>query len=346
MNRIHKDNPYLKINEYLNEIKVMQTEALTEIRQCLSRMLHETMKGARIKRGVLSKKNDYRNYVWLSVPDGDSEYWITTFYLDIDPKSGNIHNQIGRIQFWKNIHSNKDGAVASPNMPAEDGRHYLFCPENSYDPDVRIYDRGFSAWDVAMAFNTFMTKDRRERKHMAVQAGERTLSGMKFTVFDPAVDNCHIIPRSAGNYLIALKPGSSLPPCPVDYVLPDHEGLKVIYTGVSKNLQQRDYRAHFTGTAGRSTLRKSLGCFWGYAFVPRDRKNPDNGKVMYSAADEAALTEWMEKNLLVLFCANEEYEKHEEQLISGLNPPLNLDKNHNSVNSEFRKWLKGQRTKR
>lgn len=174
-----------------------------------------------------------------------------------------------------------------------------------------------------------------------------TIMQMKFTVIDPAVDDHRIIPKSAGNYLIALKPGSSLPPCPVDYVLPEHEGLRVIYTGVaSKNLQQRDYRAHFKGTAGRSTLRKSLGCFWGYKFVPRDRKNPDNGKVMYSAADEAALTEWMEENLLLLFCQNENYDDSETALITAMNPPLNLDKNHNSVNSEFRKWLKGQRTRR
>lgn len=54
---------------------------------------------------------------------------------------------------------------------------------------------------------------------------------MKFTVFNPAVDDYHMIPETPGNYMIALKPGSGLPPCPVDYVMPEYNGLKIIYTG-------------------------------------------------------------------------------------------------------------------
>lgn len=170
---------------------------------------------------------------------------------------------------------------------------------------------------------------------------------MKFTVFNPAVDDYHMIPETPGNYMIALKPGCGLPPCPVDYVMPEYNGLKIIYTGIaSLNLRKRDYRAHFKGTAGKSTLRKSLGCFWGYGFIPRDKNHPDNGKVMYSAADEATLSEWMRNNLLLLFCPNDDFESTEDRLISEMNPPLNLMKNNNFINHEFRQWLTAQRTKK
>ena len=170
---------------------------------------------------------------------------------------------------------------------------------------------------------------------------------LSFQIFDPAVDDYHIIPETPGNYLIALKQGCTLPKCPVKYVTSEYNGLQTIYTGLaSLDLRKRDYRAHFTGTAGRSTLRKSLGCFWGYPFVPRDKHHPDNGKVMYSAADESVLSLWMKENLLLLFCANDNFKENEAELISMLNPPLNLMENHNPVNAEFRQWLSTQRTKR
>lgn len=169
---------------------------------------------------------------------------------------------------------------------------------------------------------------------------------LTFQKYDPAIDDYHIIPEAPGNYLIALKPGCRLPDCPIDYVIPEYLGLRIIYTGVaSLNLRQRDFRAHFKGTAGRSTLRKSLGCFWGYKFIPRDKHHPDNGKVMYSASDEAALSDWMKENLLLLFCANDNFDNNEDIIIKELNPPLNLSKNHNAVNAEFRQWLTSQRTR-
>lgn len=165
-----------------------------------------------------------------------------------------------------------------------------------------------------------------------------------FKKFDPATDDWHLIPECAGNYIIALKPGKSLPKCDIPYVLHKYNGLDVIYTGIAgRNLRQRDYRSHFKGTAGRSTLRKSLGCFWHYPFVPRDKNQPDNGKVKYSPENEDRISLWMKDNLVLLFYVNNDCEDLERELIEKLNPPLNLMGNCNPINAEFRNWLSSSR---
>ena len=62
--------------------------------------------------------------------------------------------------------------------------------------------------------------------------------------------------------------------------------------------------------------------------------------------DEASITEWMNKNLLVLFVENLNYEKDEQELIDKFNPPLNLDKNKNIINSNYRQQLSRLRTRK
>ena len=170
---------------------------------------------------------------------------------------------------------------------------------------------------------------------------------LNFIKFDPSVDDYHIIPEAPGNYLVVLKPGCKLPRCPVSYQVKQFNGLDVIYTGIAKlNLRKRDYRAHFKGTAGKSTLRKSLGCFWGYPYIPRDKNHPDNGHVMFPKEDEDALTQWMQDNLLLYFYPNNDCTSLELPLINEFNPPLNLMENHNLVNAEFRCWLSAKRSKK
>ena len=62
--------------------------------------------------------------------------------------------------------------------------------------------------------------------------------------------------------------------------------------------------------------------------------------------NEAKLTEWMQNNLVVLSFANENCEELENKMIAVLNPPLNLDKNKNTENRNFRKELSLLRSKR
>ena len=54
----------------------------------------------------------------------------------------------------------------------------------------------------------------------------------------------------------------------------------------------------------------------------------------------------MQNNLVVLSFANENCEELENKMIAVLNPPLNLDKNKNTENRDFRKELSLLRSKR
>lgn len=100
---------------------------------------------------------------------------------------------------------------------------------------------------------------------------------------------------------------------------------------------------HFIGNnAGRSTLRKSIGCLFGYELIPRDSK--PNGKTKFSDTDEEMLSEWMCENLLVFYCVTKEYENMEDYLITKYNPPINIEKTDGIIeNHKFREKLKSLR---
>lgn len=118
-----------------------------------------------------------------------------------------------------------------------------------------------------------------------------------------------------------------------------------MYVGKSsKSLRIRDYNQHFTGTAGYSTIRKSLGCLLGFKLIPRDINSPQNGKTKFNETDESVLTEWMKDNLLLFHYANNDYADIEKELIRIYNPPLNLQGNFNKINLNFRKELSALRS--
>lgn len=118
-----------------------------------------------------------------------------------------------------------------------------------------------------------------------------------------------------------------------------------MYVGKSsKSLRIRDYKQHFTGTAGNSTIRKSLGCLLGFKLIPRDINSPQNGKTTFGEFDERTLTEWMKDNLLLFYYANNDYANVEKELIRIYNPPLNLQGNFNKTNLDFRKELSALRS--
>lgn len=123
------------------------------------------------------------------------------------------------------------------------------------------------------------------------------------------------------------------------------EKYNVVYVGKSsKSLRIRDYKQHFTGTAGNSTIRKSLGCLLGFKLIPRDINSPQNGKTTFGEFDERTLTEWMKDNLLLFYYANNDYANVEKELIRTYNPPLNLQGNFNKTNLDFRKELSALRS--
>jgi len=167
------------------------------------------------------------------------------------------------------------------------------------------------------------------------------LSGLKKNRFDPSIDSERIIPNSAGNYLLCLKKGSSFPDKSNHPIMNEFDGLKVIYTGIaSKSLRERDFKQHFTGNnAGRSTLRKSIGVLFGYKQIPRD-KDPSSRKTKFNHVDELELSRWMKDNLIMFYFPTLNFDKFEKPLIQHFNPPLNLKDNQNTINLDFRQYLK------
>lgn len=164
-----------------------------------------------------------------------------------------------------------------------------------------------------------------------------------FKIFDPMTMDSNMLPNVAGNYVFLLRKGSQLPHVDINPQIPevtlDGNTYQAIYTGIaSESLIQRVYRIHFIGNdASRSTLRKSIGSLFGYDLIPR--KEGDSKHEKFKPADEEKLTKWMKNNLLLAFVENADPESMEDKLIAELNPPLNLDKNDNTVNAEFRALL-------
>jgi hypothetical protein len=173
---------------------------------------------------------------------------------------------------------------------------------------------------------------------------ETILAEFKKNKFDPITDEKTKIKDLPGNYIICLRKNVKFSPerCPTIKFKTFNE-YRVLYVGKSGKLRTRDYKNHFGNNAGSSTLRKSLGVLFGYTLVPRDKKS--NDKTKFNKTDEEKLTEWMKENLIIYFypVLNHNENEVEEELIQHFNPPLNLRKNINSINKEFRKCLSSLR---
>ncbi|MCH3984999.1 MAG: hypothetical protein LKK50_06135 [Prevotella sp.] len=168
-----------------------------------------------------------------------------------------------------------------------------------------------------------------------------------FKLYDPQKDFSWDIPNQPGSYIFLLRSDSTLPPTskiPIySKIEVNGEPFRVLYTGISTKarLRKRIYARHFGNNSGKSTLRKSLGRLFHFNLIPRDKNKPDDGYKKFCKDDERRLTEWMQENLIILYYDHaDNYEMLQGQLISYLNPPLNIKDNHNPVNLEFRQELK------
>ena len=170
-----------------------------------------------------------------------------------------------------------------------------------------------------------------------------------FTLFDPVTGRPKEIPIGAGNYFVVLKEGCSLPDVGIPVKMAKFRGMDIIYTGIagaSSGLRRRITWAHLGNNAGRSTLRRSLGVLMGFTQIPRDIETPNNRHVRFCPEEEERLSLWMKDNLLFFFHPDDDCEMTEDEMVAVLNPPLNLSKNANPINREFRKMLSGLRSKR
>ncbi len=171
-----------------------------------------------------------------------------------------------------------------------------------------------------------------------------SISEASFSLFDPESMSPSSIPNKPGVYIFCLKQNSELPDASTAYKASSLFDLDVIYADKAANsLRKRLINQHIFGrNAGRSTLRKSLGSLLRYEKVPRD-KDPNTGKTKFCDHDESNLTRWMENNLLVYYRVVSNPDRFEDELIDTYNPPLNLSKNYNPINTVFRKKLSALR---
>ena len=101
-----------------------------------------------------SKKNDYRNYQWISAKVGGREYLVTIHHNNIDLRTGNPHTQYGRIQFWK---------CPGPNGPhtRDEFGVWRFRHENAWAkmPRLRVWDEDYSSARVAELFGEYLREE-------------------------------------------------------------------------------------------------------------------------------------------------------------------------------------------
>jgi hypothetical protein len=166
--------------------------------------------------------------------------------------------------------------------------------------------------------------------------------------FNPLRDNPKILPETSGFYIMCLNKGSILPSILKDAHFSIYKNLRVLYVGITtakKGIRGRDYRNHFNGNAGGSTLRKSLGVLFNYKLIPRD-KEVTNNKKKFSKEDESKLSIWMKNNLTFFYKIFEDPDSIEQELIDLFNPPINLGKTkHILVNQEIRREISFLRSK-
>src|SRR5450755_733147 len=114
-----------------------------------------------------------------------------------------------------------------------------------------------------------------------------------------------------------------------------HDGLALLYVGISPKQPPRNgrpastqslaerIRYHYTGNAEGSTLRKTLGCLLADELGSQLRR-VGSGSRMTFGAGEQALSAWMAENAFVSWLVRECPWELEDELIAGLDLPLNL----------------------
>ncbi len=168
----------------------------------------------------------------------------------------------------------------------------------------------------------------------------------KMNQYDPLIEDSENLPCDKGLYIISVRDKYALPEEMHNLVYSFVNERPIIYVGISSiSLRERDYNNHFNGNARKSTLRKSIGSLRRYdrVWYPGEI---NTCRYRFTDPCEKELTMFMKANLLLNYYITDEYETIEKILIDYLNPPLNLQNNHNLVNKEFRELLSILRCKR
>lgn len=257
-----------------------------------------------------------------------------------------IRNKIRNIGFYySDFGSNKDGYTV------DDFLALIRAKQVKLSGDQNSLDR-FSAEYMPSIYQQKVTPAQTpvpsEINRVPVPIKEESVSTdrLQFGKFDPLSSSPSILPDSPGIYLLCLRNGSKFPEVEEKPFIPKVNNFDLLYIGISNlSIRSRDYRQHFSGNAGGSTLRKSLGCLFGYKQIPRD-KNEDSNKTKFSYEDESNLSVWMKNNLLLFYTALDNPDAIETELIRQYDPPLNLSKASSIQNQPFRSYLSKLRSQR
>lgn len=111
-----------------------------------------------LRQGCKNAYVDYSDYFWITITGAHSTYRITLFYTDANTENGNFRTQLGKIQFWKDIHYTDEDSIGSPNYKSPDG-HWSLYSENSHDPHLKIGENGYSAQAVIDKFMAFLKEN-------------------------------------------------------------------------------------------------------------------------------------------------------------------------------------------
>src|SRR5215469_10208034 len=144
-----------------------------------------------------------------------------------------------------------------------------------------------------------------------------------------------------------------LPPLVVAERCRQHQGMRLLYAGISPNRPPQNGRApskqdlrdrikyHYTGNAEGSTLRKTLGCLLAHELGIQLRRVGSGNRLTF-VEGEQALSAWMAENAYVSWVVRERPWELEDELIATLDLPLNLQGNpHN----QFHPVLTGVRAR-
>lgn len=154
---------------------------------------------------------------------------------------------------------------------------------------------------------------------MSEQTAVRPAGEALFTSPRSLSEAAAALPRTAGLYAWWAPP-SVLPsfPGPVN---PADPGRRLLYLGKATRLRSRITSNHLR-RSGSSTLRRTLAGLLmpteGYRTVRTDR-------VVLVPEDEERLTAWMHEHLTLTWAEHPDPLPVERELISRLNPPLNVD---------------------
>lgn len=112
-----------------------------------------------------------------------------------------------------------------------------------------------------------------------------------------------------------------------------HEGYTLLYVGVSPNKKGKPnsranlktrIKTHYSGNAEGSTLRRTLGVLLATESNFPLRRVGSGKRTTFTHPGEQWLDQWMEKNARVSWVADEEPWVLEEELISKISLPLNI----------------------